>query len=136
MNWLYLLGSIAGVAMLIGFNVVLFGWRRATLASVNDAESRLTAEIPGFRLGDAAIDQVAATALVENARDGALHLVVARGDGLVTRALKYGALKALARDGRILSLRLSDLTLPRAELTLADEAAAKQWEARLSRAAA
>ncbi len=131
MNMLYLLGSIAGVALLVGLNVMLFGFRAATIASASDAIRRLREEIAGFRAGDAALDAAHHVALVEDARDGVLHLVVARGDGLATRALKHGVVKRLIRDGATLTLRLADFTLPRARITFADDDLAKLWEARL-----
>lgn len=136
MNWIYFLGSIAGIALLVGLNIMLFGATGVKLTSASDAIRRLKEEIAGFRAGDTVIDTAQSAALVENAHDGSLHLVVARGDGLVTRALKKGAVKTLARDGATLSLRLTDFTLPRAKLTLADEALARDWETRLARQAA
>jgi hypothetical protein len=136
MNWLYLAGSLAGIGLIVGLNVMLFGATGVKIASAADVIRRLKDEIAGFRAGDVALDAGQRAALVENARDGVLHLVVARGDGLVTRALKKGALKRLTRDGATLSLRLADFTLPRATLTLPDEALAADWETRVARLAA
>jgi hypothetical protein len=136
MNWLYLAGSLAGIALIVGLNVMLFGATGVKIASAADVIRRLKDEIAGFRAGDVALDAGQRAALVENARDGVLHLVVARGDGLVTRSLKKGALKKLTRDGATLSLRLADFTLPRATLTLPDEALAADWETRVARLAA
>lgn len=135
MNWLYLLGSLGGVAMMIGLAAMLFGTRSVKIATAADAIHRLNMEIAGFRAGDAALDADQNAALVENARDGVLHLVVARGDGLVIRPLRHGFVKKLTREGATLSLRLADFTLPHARLTLLDEAAAQSWEARLARGA-
>jgi hypothetical protein len=70
-------------------------------------------------------------ALVEDARDGAVYLAVARGDGVVTRRLARGT--RIARDGERLMLGLKDFTLKRAELILAD---ASGWETRLKELAA
>ena len=135
MNWLYLVGAIAGLAMLAGLSVLL-GARSAKLASVADAVRRLRQEVADFYAVDAALDVAKRAALLQNARNGVLYLVVAKGGGLVTRALKKGALKTFTRDGATLSLRLADFTLPRAKLTLADEATAETWEARLRHALA
>jgi len=132
---LYILGSLAGVALMVGIAALLFGTRAVTITNASDAIARLQAEVAGFRAGAAAVDAASNAALVENARDGVMHLVVARGDGLVIRALKHGLVKRILRDGATLSLRLADFTLPRATLTLADEAAARDWETRLARLA-
>lgn len=132
MNWIYLAGSLGGIALMVGLAVVLFGVSGAKIASAADAIRRLKDEIAGFRAGDIAFDAGQHAALIENTRDGVVHLVVARGDGLVVRPLRHGILKRALRTGATLTLRLSDFTLPRAKLTLPDEAAAALWEARLA----
>jgi len=135
MLWLYLAGSVAGIALMVGINVLLFGARPIKIASIDVAAERLRNEIAGFRLGESAVGTSQDVALAEDARDGSLHLIVVRGDGLVARALKKGMLKTVSRDGAALSLRFADFTLPHANLTLSNEAAAQHWEARIARAA-
>jgi hypothetical protein len=132
MNWFYLAGSLGGIAVMVGFAVMLFGTATTKIAHASDAVRRLKQEIAGFRAGETALDADRNSALVENARDGVLHLVVARGDGLVVRPLRTGIVKRIERSGATLSLRLADFTLPRASLTLADESLAQAWEARLA----
>ncbi|HEY1711101.1 MAG TPA: hypothetical protein VGG10_22740 [Rhizomicrobium sp.] len=133
---LYVIGSLVGVMMLVGLNALLFGTENARIATVADAVKRLRQEIADFYAADATLDITKRAALLQNARNGVLYLVVVKGNGLVTRALKKGALKTFAREGTTLSLRLADFTLPRAKLTFADEAIAEAWEARLKHALA
>ncbi len=131
MNLLYLLGSVAGIALLVGLNMVLFGRRTAALDLVA-LQQNLALDNPGFRAGAAVVAGDAA--LIENHADGALYLVRAGGDKFVTRKLSRGSLRTLKRDGARLDLRFADFTFPRARLAFADEAAASDWEARLVRA--
>lgn len=131
---LYLLASLAGVAALVGFCVLLFGRDTARLDS-QAAETVLRADIPGFRLGAVALSSDGQAALVEDAQDGATYLVVARGRGLVTRKLSRGFLRNAKREGASLDLRLSDFTFPKARLVFAQEAAALEWETRFARLA-
>ncbi|MBV9989957.1 MAG: hypothetical protein JOZ72_01575 [Alphaproteobacteria bacterium] len=120
---LYLAGSLIGVAAIVALAGWLFGWRDAALDAERVAQA-LAREVPGFRAGRASPDTRAV--LIEDARDGAVYLAVARGDGLVTRKLARGL--GVARDGGTLTIRLRDFTLRRAHLQLAD---ADYWEARL-----
>lgn len=131
MNVLYLIGSLAGVGLLVVLNWVLFGAARGTIASTDALAAALAHESPDFWPGAAAIGAEANAGLMENAADGRVFLAVARGDGLITRALVHGVLRDVARDGAALTLRLNDFTLPKVRLTLADEAAAQHWQARL-----
>jgi len=126
---LYLAGSLAGVGLMVGLSVLLFGLRAAPLDAA-DATRRLAQEIAGFRAGDVALDVGGQAALVEDRRDGTVHLVVRRGDGLITRRLN--ALRRLDRDGAALSLRLSDFTLPRTRLVLPEAGLARAWQVRLA----
>jgi hypothetical protein len=123
---------MGGIALMVGLAIMLFGTASAKIVSAPDVVRRLKEDIAGFRAGETALDADANAALIENARDGVLHLVVARGDGLVVRPLRNGIVKRVLRRGPMLSLRLGDFTLPRASLTLADEAAAQAWEARIA----
>ncbi|GEM_PF-1606274 len=130
MNVLYLVGSVAGIALLVGLNIVLFGRVRARtdLAAVR---ARLALDVPGFRAGDEALSRDQAAALVENAADGSVYLARAEGDGLITRKISPGALKRLVRDGGTLALSLRDFTFPETQIFFGDPAPAKGWEARL-----
>ncbi len=130
MNVLYLIGSVAGIALLVGLNVLLFGRRIAALDADAVTDS-LASDVPGFRAGRHTIADGAHTALIENSADGALYLVAARGSRIASRKLSRGGVRSVARDGKSIALRLSDFTLPKAQLAFADEHAAQEWEARL-----
>jgi hypothetical protein len=131
---LYLLGSLAGVAALVGLCVALFG-RDTARIDARTAEEVLRADVPGFRAGAVALSADAGAALMEDAHDGTAYLVVARGRALVTRKLSRGFVRDAKRDGAALNLRLSDFTFPKARLVFAQEAAALEWETRFARLA-
>jgi hypothetical protein len=134
MDPLYLIGSVAGIAVLVGLNMLLFGRRTAAL-DLAGLEQTLALEYPGFRAGMRVLAADAQTALLENAADGSLHLVRAGGDKFVARKLARGSVRELSRDGARLDLRFADFTFPCAHLAFADDATAADWQARLSRAA-
>ena len=130
MNALYLIGSVVGIALLVGFNVLLFG-RNMTALDEDAVVETLANDTPGFRPGRHTIAQGAHTALVENDADGSIYLVAARGDRIASRRLARGSLKALTRTGPDIALRLSDFTFPKASLAFASENEAREWETRL-----
>jgi hypothetical protein len=130
MNALYVVISVGGIALLIGLNILLFGRRIAALDQDAVVES-LANDVPGFRAGRHTIAEGVHTALVENSADGTLYLVAARGSRIASRKLARGAVRGVNRDGKSIALRLSDFTLPKAQLTFADEGAAQEWETRL-----
>jgi len=132
---LYLLASLAGVAAMVGFCVLLFGRGSAQIDAAS-AEERLRADVPGFRSGDIALAADAQSALVEDAHDGALYLVTTRGAALVTRKLSRSFVRKLHRDGPVLDLLFSDFTFPKTKIVLAEEKVARDWEARVARLAA
>ncbi len=131
MNPFYLLGSLAGVALLVALCAALFGTKGARIAAPRNFESYLALTLPGFRARSMTLGAEAKAALAENDVDGAIHLVVVCGDGLVSRRLSRPLQRAVARNGAVLSLHLSDFTMPRADLVFADPAAATQWEKKL-----
>jgi len=120
---LQLLFSLVAVAAMAGLCAALFGWRDATMP---DAGAALGRDIPGFRPGRIAVSGDAKSALIENARDGAIYLAVMRGGDVVTRRLSREV--RVSRAGERLTLDLRDFTLKRTRLDLADAAA---WETRL-----
>jgi hypothetical protein len=130
MNVLYLLGSVAGIALLVGLNLLLFGRRIAALDADAVADS-LANDVPGFRAGRHTIAEGSHTALIENDTDGTLYLVAARGSRIASRKLSHGAVRGLDRDGNAIALRLSDFTFPKASLAFANENEAREWETRL-----
>jgi hypothetical protein len=130
MSWAYLAGSLGGIILLVALCAALFGTRRAAIPPQAVLEASLAKTIPGFRIRALAADSHAA--LAENAADGAVYLVVAHGDGFVTRRLSPELLAAIARDAASLTLRLADFTLPAVRLVLPDSDAAARWQARLA----
>jgi hypothetical protein len=131
---LYLLASLAGVAAMVGLCALLFGRATAKIDAATIGDS-LRADIPGFRAGKVALSADGHSALVEDAHDGATYLVIARGNGLVTRKLSRGFLRKARRDGAALDLSLYDFTFPKARLVFGEEAAALEWETRFARLA-
>jgi len=133
MNLLYLLGSLAGVALIVALNLALTGRRRASV-DLEAARAYLAGDEPGFRAARAVLSRDGAAALFEDGA-GALYLVAGSGDGLVSRKLSRAVLRAVSRDGDTLLIRLRDFTFPRARLAFAGEAEAREWEARIARLA-
>lgn len=131
MSWLYLSGSLLGIALLTGLNLALFRGARTSLGTTEALRRRLAQEILGFRAGACVFAADGRAALVENTRDRATYFVECLGDGLVTRKLAKGYVAAIERNGARLALRFTDFTLPKAELRLADEGLARRWEERL-----
>jgi hypothetical protein len=131
MSWIYLAGSFGGIALLVGFNLLLFGRVHAQVGTAQEIAARLANEIPGFRAGRAIVGVDGRSAVVENASNRALYLVEAMGDDIVTRQLSHGLLANVGRLGEKLSLELRDFTFPRATLIAGSESLAREWEARL-----
>jgi hypothetical protein len=129
---LYLAGSLGGVAAICGLCVLLFGAGAASLDE-GSAQARLQADVAGFRPGRCTLAADKRSALVEDTRGGAVYLVVVRGDGLVTRRLADGFLRAAAQDGTALKLQFADFTFPRTRVDLGDAGLAADWRARLER---
>ena len=132
----YLLFSLGGVAALIALNAALFGAGTAKIATPQSVEAYLAQILPAFRGCSTALGADGGAALAENAVDGAIHLVIARGDAFVARKLAKPLLRGVERRDACLSLRLADLTLPHVRLALGDAQTAAQWERRLSGALA
>lgn len=131
MSWIYLAGSLGGIALLVGFNLLLFGRVRPQVGTVQKIAARLATEIPGFRMGRALVSADGSSAVIENAANRSLYLVEAMGAGVVTRQLSKGLLANVGRLGDKLSLELRDFAFPRATLVAGSESLAREWEARL-----
>ena len=130
---LYLAISLAGVAAMVGLCAFLFG-RDVAKLDTRSAAARLAHDVPGFRLGHSALSADTRSAVLENARDGSVWLVTARGDGFVTRRLSRRDVKAASRNGAALDLRFSDFTFPAAMIAFHDEDVARDWQMRMERA--
>jgi hypothetical protein len=131
MDLLYLAGSLAGVGLMVLLSAALFGLQGLRIASAQNLEAYLARTLPAFRTRSMALGSDEKAGLAENDVDGTIHLVVAYGDGLVSRRLSRALLRGIRRQEAILSLRLADFTLPRADLTFADAATALLWEKKL-----
>ncbi|MBS0274660.1 MAG: hypothetical protein JSR55_09715 [Proteobacteria bacterium] len=129
----YLIASLAGVAALVGLCALLFG-REVAKLDTRAAAARMGCEVPGFRPGHSALSADCRSAMLEDARDGSVWLVAARGDGFVTRRLSRRDVKAVSRKGAALALRFSDFTFPAAVIAFHDEDAARDWEMRMGKA--
>ena len=128
---LYLAASLAGIALIVALCAFLFAGARATIADERAVAAYLAEILPVFAAAAIAVSRDGTAALAENARDGAIHLMIVRGDGLVVRKLTADLLKKIVRQGDALTLKLADFTLPRSRLVFADDAAAGQWERKL-----
>lgn len=131
MNLLYLAGSLIGVAMIVGLNLVLFGRAKPALGNLQDLGARIAADVPGFRAGSGIVGNDGSTALVIDGTDSTIFLIKGLGDRAVTRKLSRGMVRGVSADGSTLSLRLRDFTLPKARIALESDATARDWEARL-----
>jgi hypothetical protein len=129
---LYLVASLAGVALLVALNIALLG-RSESMIDCDQLAERLASEWPGFRMGATVRSKDGTGALMENETDGSVHLVIMRGDSLITRQLKPSSIH-LARHDAWLTLKLGDFTLPQATLELPDAMIAETWERRLAHA--
>lgn len=132
MNALYLLGSVLGIGLLVGLNLLLMGRARARL-DLEAAKALLANEYPGFRAVDAVATVTADAALIADA-SGVPYLVTAFGDKMVSRRLSGNGIASLARKGNVLALQFRDPTFPRARLALRDDTEAENWQRRLERA--
>ena len=128
---LYLAGSLGGIALLVGLNLLLFGRARPDVGSADELAKRLAREIPGFRAGRSVVGTDGRAALIENAANRSIFLVEAMGDDIVTRQISRGVLSSVGRLGERLSLELRDFTFPRATIWAPSDGLAREWELRL-----
>jgi hypothetical protein len=135
MDPVYLAGSLIGVSLIVGLNVLLFGRTKPALGSLGDIAARLAADIPGFRAGAGVVAIDGSAALIEDASTHSLFLVKAIGDRVVTRKIARGTIRSVASEGCDLKLRLGDFTLGNATLALADTEAVRTWGTRLKEVA-
>jgi hypothetical protein len=131
MSWIYLAGSLGGIALLVGFNLLLFGRARPQVGTAQEIAERLASEIPGFRAGRVVVGADGRCAVIENAVNRSLYLLEAMGDDIVTRQLTRDLLANVGRLGERLSFELRDFTFPRATLLAPNESLAREWEVRL-----
>lgn len=129
-----LLGSLAGIGLMVLLNQRLGLNTPALLRSIEEAKTRLDEDQVGFRAGRAAVlAEDGRAALVEEESTGRLGLLAARGDGIVIRYLGPGSVKAARMgEGRDIVLRLNDFTFEPLRIQLADTGTARQWADRLN----
>ncbi|WP_281300045.1 MULTISPECIES: hypothetical protein [unclassified Iodidimonas] len=135
-NPLIALGALLGVLLLIALNRFMGGWQPARLKSTAAAMARYQQDYWHDEIMDAVVDQKGRTALMA-LRGHAVGLVVAMGDGFVTRRLQGPALLSIdpLADGDW-AIRLRDFTLKRALILWPEDADQAVWLNRLHHLAA
>lgn len=91
--------SLVGAAILVGLARLIFGDTKSSLNAAKAAE-RLSFDEPDFQPVDWLIDESAKAALARNGA-GEIAIIVAHGDGLVTRRVGAGRARAAYADGRL-----------------------------------
>jgi len=125
---LVLASSVLAVALVIGLNVLLGGWKPVRLESADTAGRALADYVLGFTPSkDSVIDADAKAALVLEEGGERLGLVLASADRPVVRALAPGDVRKAEAEGSRLVLTLDDFTLPRATLTFSTKDEAQRW---------
>lgn len=129
-----LLGSVAGIGLMILLNHRLGLNTPAEIASMDDALRRLDIDQVGFEAGDARLlADDRRSALIEEKGSGRVGLLAARGDGVVIRYLEPGSVKsAKMGEGRDIMLRLDDFTFAPLTIQLEDTHTARRWADRLN----
>lgn len=109
-------GSLLGVGVLVLLNWLLGGWAHARLGDREAVIARWREDFWEDSVVDVLLDRDGRCALID-CGPSAKGLIVARGDGFVTRRLVPGTLRALARPepGRLV-LKLMDFSLPQVVL--------------------
>lgn len=115
--------SLAGIAILIGLARVIFGAVRPSLDAARAAE-RLSFDEPDFHPIGWLVDEETGAALARNGA-GEIALVVAHGDGLVTRRYPAGAAPLTYENGRLCIAR-TDHTFRKVNIATG-EAEAASW---------
>lgn len=131
-NPLIALTSVLAVALLVGLNWLIGGWRPLRIEDRAAAAERYRQDYWDDAVSDAACDDDGRAALLILEGAEAIGLVAVLGDKMVTRRLERGMVKAATLDGEgRLSLVLADFVLPCVRLTLRSEQAARDWHGRL-----
>lgn len=134
METLILVASPIAIAALVAVNALMGGWRRARVATLEEAAAALQADFLTFDAGEGVVSADERAALVVDCSRDAIGLVTARGDRLVTRLLtRGGAFEVVTAEPDALVVRLNDFTFPRARLILSDPDTAQRWADALNR---
>lgn len=125
-------GSIGGVALLIGLNALVGSSKAAPLQSLDDAKAKLSADFIAFRAGQGVVAPDGRGALIEEAGGPRVALVTTLGDRYVIRVLKPGEPADVeVEDTGKLKIKLADFTAPALSVNLGDAAVARTWAAKI-----
>ena len=139
MDPLVLIGSILGVALIVGANMLLGGWQPLELATPAQAVDRLRQAYLDIEPAEVVLATDRRAALVADASSRAIGLLVVRGDSVVPRLLREGDVvsASIEQDGRsagpVVAIALADFSLKQAMIRVDDAQTAQRWAARLDR---
>lgn len=130
-----LLGSLAGIAALVGLSALFGRWSKPVIQSEADAAAFVKAENFRFNPGEAVVSPDGGAAIVADASGDSFGVVVTRGDRWVSRVVTPQTVRQakLTQPDR-LRISFKDFTMPTAVITFDDPAIAEKWAARLMRA--
>ena len=128
MDPLILVGSIAGIALMVAVNWALLRGRTPARLTADAVAERLAADFIGYEAHDITFANGGKAALARS-RDGrGIALTILMGDRMITRLLSPGVLRSVAAHGNAsLRIRFEDFTLPAASLTFDDAETGRKW---------
>ncbi|WP_203292468.1 hypothetical protein [Maricaulis parjimensis] len=126
-----LLGSVVGISAMVAVNAWLGLYTPAKLDSLDDAIARLDTDSVGFEAGEGEMAPDGRSALVSDATQPRLAMLVARGSDFVIRYLEPGIVKSVATEGSEIALKLNDFTFAPARLAFETPEQARKWAGRL-----
>ena len=126
-----LLGSVIGISAMVAVNAWLGLNTPARLTGLDDAIARLDTDSVGFEAGEGVVAPDGKSALVTDAAQSRLALLVARGSDFVIRYLEPGQVRSVATDGTDIALKLNDFTFAPAHLAFETPDQARDWAGRL-----
>ncbi len=137
MSWILLTGSAVAIIVIVILNRLLGGYRSMRLTSRSEILQAL--ERDNLPLGDGLLtilDQAGRCGLAMPENGERLGLVLAMGDGFVTRDVRAGDIQTYSwtdgPDGGRLEIRLKDFSLPDFQITPASEEERRLLRQRLS----
>ncbi len=130
-----LLGSLAGIAMLVGLSAIFGRWSRPVIQSPADAAAFMKAEYFRFEPGEAVLAPDGGAAIVADVANESFGVIVTRGDRWVARVVTPQTVRQvkLTRPER-LRIGFRDFTMPSAVIAFEDAQTAQRWAERLTRA--
>ncbi|MFN0022799.1 MAG: hypothetical protein ACKVS5_02765 [Parvularculaceae bacterium] len=127
---LELIGSLAGVAILVGVSYWLGAWRNASV-TLENASDRLAFDEPDFKAGAWLIGRDGRSAAAVSADRAEIALIFALGDGLATRRFNRKTAR-LSVEGAGLVVHLGEPSRRAVRLAGASAQDAEQWLLRLT----